>query len=33
MGLCTKHGLHFFFFQEGAMSDNIYTSTLRFTVV
>lgn len=30
MGLCTKHGLHFF--QEGAMSDNIYTSTLRFTV-
>ena len=33
MGLCTKHGLHFFFFfQEGAISDNIDTSILRFTV-
>lgn len=32
MGLCTKHGLHFFL-QEGAMSDNIDTRILRFTVV
>ena len=31
MGLCTKHGLHFF--QEGVMSDNINTIILRFTVV
>ena len=31
MGLCTKHGLHFF--QEGAISYNIDTGIIRFTVV
>lgn len=33
MGLCTKHGLHFFFHRRAIMSDNIDASILRFTVV